>query len=154
MKMNDEIRYSQNDSTTNDIYIHLESCDNQFVPRLSSKVELKEYSKKIGDKAIRFEAWDKKTLIGLVAAYRNRQEGFLYITNVSVEIKYQGKGIAKQLLYSSIIFANENNLNFIELEVNKRNENAINLYKKLKFENLKENSESYFFTYKINRNEQ
>ena len=152
--MNDDIIYSQNQSTTDDVYIHLKSCDNQFVPHLSSKVELNEYSKKIVDKAIRFEAWDKKALIGLVAAYCNKLEGFLYITNVSVEIKYQGVGIAKQLLHSSIVFANENNLNFIELEVNKKNQNAINLYKKLKFENLKENSESYFFTYKINRNEQ
>ena len=154
MKMNDEIKYAQNHSTTADVYIHLKSCDNQFVPHLSSKVELAEYSKKIADKAIRFEAWNKNTLVGLVAAYFNQQENFLYITNVSVEIKYKDRGIAKQLLHSSIIFANEHKLNFIELEVNKKNQSAINLYKKLKFENLKENTESYFFTYKINRNEQ
>ena len=151
--MNDVILYTQNHSKTDDVYIHLKSCDNQFVPSLSLKVDLKDYSKKLNDKAIRFEAWYNKALIGLVAAYKNGQEGFLYITNVSVEIKYQGKGIAKQLLLSSMIFAKENNLSFIELEVNKKNENAINLYKKLKFEASKENSESYFFTFKINTNE-
>lgn len=152
--MNDEIIYTQDNSTTYDIYIHLMSCESQFVPRLSTKVELKQYSKKIYDKATRFEGWDKKSLIGLVAAYCNRQDGCLYITNVSVENLYQGHGIAKQLLRISIIFAKENNFNFIELEVNKKNKNAINLYKKLNFENLKENLESCFFTYKIDRNEQ
>ncbi len=152
--MNDEIIYAQNKSIASDVYIHLLECDNQFIPYLSSKVELKEYAKKIVDKAIRFEAWDKKVLIGLVAGYSNKQEGFLYLTNVSVDIKYQCRGIAKQLLLSSMIFAKECSFNLIELEVNKKNENAINLYKKLNFENLKENLESYFFTYKIDRDEQ
>ncbi|MBP2283051.1 ribosomal protein S18 acetylase RimI-like enzyme [Flavobacterium sp. CG_23.5] len=152
--MNDEIKFCQNCSTTDDIFIHLKLCDAQFVPYLSSKVILKEYSEKLFNKAVRFEAWNKTTLIGLVAAYLNPVDSFLYITNVSVTPDYQGKSIAKQLLLSSILFTKENNLNFIELEVNKNSINAINLYKKLNFENLKEDSESCFLIYKIRRNEQ
>ena len=58
----------------------LRQCDQQFVPPLSSRVEIADYSSKIALSGERFEAWSGPSLVGLVAAYCNdagRREAFI-----------------------------------------------------------------------------
>lgn len=128
------IQYRHNISGTNDILLHLKKCDLQFVPVLSLTVDLVEYAAKIYEKAERFEAWADNELIGLIAAYFNDKENDTgFITNVSVNNNYLGKGIASILLTNCIDYGRTKHYRSISLEVNKNNSKAINLYKKFQF---------------------
>ena len=59
-----------------------------------------------------------------------------YINNIAVLQEYRNKGIATKILEEIINIANEKNCEFITLEVRESNISAINLYKKLGFEQL------------------
>jgi predicted N-acetyltransferase YhbS len=97
--MNHTVDLFLNKATELEILNHLSACDDEFVKALRARADLKEYSRKIYSKAIRFEAWAGGTLVGLVAAYCNDQsKRMAYITSVSVLMKWQGKGIAMQLI--------------------------------------------------------
>lgn len=128
------IKYQIKTANENEISAHLKECNNNFSPPLNKRVDVKEYSKKISEKAITFEAWHKKKLIGLVAAYFNdfkNQTGF--ITNVSVIKNYFGIGVATKLMKMCMTYAKQNNFKKITLEVEKYNNAAINLYQKFSF---------------------
>jgi ribosomal protein S18 acetylase RimI-like enzyme len=118
----------QNTSSANDIFNHLLVCDKDFVTQLQSRIDINVYSQKLHDKAIRFEAWDQNKLIGLVAMYQN--DDFCFISNVSVDSKYEHQGIASQLLM--IATQNANN-SPIKLEVHSNNKTAIHIYTKMGF---------------------
>jgi ribosomal-protein-alanine N-acetyltransferase len=129
-----EIQYRRNTSTANDILIHLKKCDGQFIPRLSLVVDLNGYASKIYANADRFEAWQNNKLVCLVAAYFNDTVNAVgFITNVSINKKYLGCGIASALLTMCIDHAKTHSFKCIDLEVNKNNRRAIKLYKKFGF---------------------
>lgn len=133
----DELIISHKSDTANeeDIYKHLMSCQNQFIPPLSNTVNVSEYSKKIKKLATTIEAWDKEILVGLVAVYCNDfSKKNAFITNVSVMPKYTGMGIAINLMNTTVAHVKTFNFESISLEVNKNNINALMLYKKCNFE--------------------
>ena len=144
------IKYKHNTANFDEIHQHLNSCDQNFFPKLSSKVNIAEYSEKINNFAEKFEAWQNEMLIGLVAVYKNDENHFLFITNVSLLKEFQGKGIAKQLIMNAIDFAKDHQYKNIKLEVHLENENAIQLYTKLNFKNITTENESAFLTLNIN----
>lgn len=132
--MNGTIVYLLNKATESEIFNHLSACDAEFVRALSDRVDIKEYSRKIHDRAMRFEAWAGSVLIGLVAAYYNDQsKRMAYITSVSVLAGWQGKGIAAQLIRRSIDHARMLGMDCISLEVAAGNAPAIGLYEKCGF---------------------
>lgn len=132
--MNGTIDYFLNTATEFNIYNHLSECDIEFVKALSERVDLIEYSKKIYNKAVRFEAWAGDTLVGLVATYCNDQSNQLaYITSVSVLNAWQGKGIAAQLLQRCIEHIEKLRIHCVSLEVARGNVPAIGLYEKYGF---------------------
>ena len=112
------------------IYQHLLACDEYFKPALSKKVAISEYSKKIFDKAITFEAWHNAILSGMVAVYFNDVDQFAFITNVSVMRDAVNGGIASQLMRMCIEYSFATQIKKIILEVNSQNTNAMELYKK------------------------
>lgn len=128
-----KVEYKIKSADKNQIMHHLEECNNSFVPLLSERVDIAEYSAKIADKAVTFEAWEKNKLVGLVAAYINKDLLTVFITNVSVLKQYAGKGIAKQLMVHCIEYVGKNSFKNIQLEVSKNNTKAISLYKGLNF---------------------
>ncbi len=116
------------------IAAHLLVCDRDFVPQLSERVEITDYAGKITDKAQRFEAWHEGELAGLVAAYcSDTSGGVAFISSVSVDPRWRGRKIARQLLETCI--AHVRNLGFetVELEVGILNRNAVSLYQGLGF---------------------
>ena len=129
--MNDII-YKINSSTQDEIKSHLEECSNEFTPPLSNYVDIEKYSSKIFEKATRFEVYNKEKLVGLIAIYLNKEEKYGFITNVSLESKFQGLGISKKLLDESINYILEIGLKKIILEVYSINNKAINFYLKNK----------------------
>ncbi len=126
---NQNIQYSINKSDQFQVIEHLTACDSDFLQVLAIQVKLEQYSHKIVEHATRFEAFSNNKLVGLIACYLNdykKQSGF--ITNVSVVISFNGRGIAKQLLSMLMNYAAENNFSTISLEVNKLNLRALSLY--------------------------
>ncbi|HEY5774235.1 MAG TPA: GNAT family N-acetyltransferase [Chitinophagaceae bacterium] len=131
---NPDTIYKTRTASIEDIFLHLTECKDDFSPPLDQTVNLSEYSKKIAEKAITFEAWIDNRLAGLVAAYFNNLENHSgYITHVGVLRNYKGKGIAFNLMSRCIEFAIQNSFYQIQLEVAEDNDKAIQLYKKLNF---------------------
>jgi ribosomal protein S18 acetylase RimI-like enzyme len=127
------ILYQMKTASSEDILKHLIECDTNFIPPLSQKVALEEYSQKLFEMSITFEAWINKALIGLIAGYFNQDTNICFISNVSVLLGYQGKGIAHQLMINCIEYSRNKNNSRIILEVNNANVVAIAFYKKIGF---------------------
>lgn len=132
--MSRSIKFSLNQASEVAIAKHLSSCDVDFVPPLSGRVEIGNYAHKIAENALRFEAWDGGELVGLVAAYCNDSERrSAYITTVSVHRRWQGRGIALCLLEQCLGRAKELGFERLELEVDSGNASATKLYEKTGF---------------------
>jgi len=132
--MSDAVEYLANRASGAEIAKHLLCCDADFVPSLSSRVDINDYARKIAGKATRFEAWSGGTLVGLVAAYCNDQEKRIaYITSVSVLKAWAGKGIAASLMKLCIDYSKTSGMRQISLEVASDNMPAIKLYEKSGF---------------------
>jgi ribosomal protein S18 acetylase RimI-like enzyme len=129
-----KVEYLLNKASEAEISEHLTECDSDFTPPLSGRVEINNYAMKIANKAIRFEAWSDRKLIGLIAAYCNNQESRnAYITSVSVLREWTGKGIAAHLMNQCIEYVKAMGMRQISLEVANGNAHAIKLYKKTGF---------------------
>ena len=125
-----------NKSTLYQIEKHLERCKDEFTPSLDTYVNLTQYSEKIYLHADRFERFENNKLIGLIAIYDNPEKSYGYITNVSVEGKYQGVGISSSLLKECINYFRNKGFCKINLQVYKTNKKAISFYKKNNFKVL------------------
>jgi len=88
--MSKTLVFTSSQASEVEIAEHLAHCDADFLPPLSSRVEIVDYARKIVAQAARFEAWSGGRLVGLVAMYCNDQERQIaYITSVSVLSKRQ-----------------------------------------------------------------
>jgi ribosomal protein S18 acetylase RimI-like enzyme/2-polyprenyl-3-methyl-5-hydroxy-6-metoxy-1,4-benzoquinol methylase len=132
--MSDSIVYKLNSASESEILQFLIRCDADFVPPLSSRVELNQYAKKVAHSSTRFEAWFADELIGLVALYCNDPESRVaYITSVSVQKDFTRIGIAEKLLQRSIEHSKSMQMYQICLEVTDSNLLAKRLYGRLGF---------------------
>jgi len=128
------IHYREQTASRDDIHTHLLACDDQFIPRLSSRVNLRDYSSKLFEQARTFEAWHEQSLAGLVAVYFPdpvNHPGF--ISNVSVLRSFSGAGLASGLMDRCTAKARQLGLRELRLEVALTNCLAIHLYRKFKF---------------------
>jgi ribosomal protein S18 acetylase RimI-like enzyme len=126
--------YKRKTASQKEVYRHLQACDRDFIPPLSSRVDLHEYASKIVDKAISFEAWDGPVLVGMVNAYFNDLSSRVaFITNVSVLQSHTSIGIASALLEICLRHANMNGFATVKLEVSPANSPAFHLYSKAGF---------------------
>ena len=116
--------------TQKNIHTHLIKCSSSFTPHLDSYVNIDEYSKKIFEKSILFCKFDSDKLIGLLAIYDNPTEKLGWITNVSIDPDYFGKGIATELLKECYKHFEIKKYFRIFLEVFLDNKKAIKLYAK------------------------
>ena len=128
------ITYREKTATFEAVFAHLTKCSSNFVPKLDEKVDISTYSKKIVANSVTFEAWIEDKLVGLIAAYFNDPINKIgFITNVSTEKEYSGKGIASQLIKHCIYYGIQHHFKAICLEVFFQNNEAIKLYKKWGF---------------------
>ena len=118
-----------NRSSIADIKRHLWSVSPQFVPELSSYVDIDKYAEKLYNKAQRIEIWEQGLLEGLLAYYLNTEGRFAFITNVSISPRIMGGGVASEML-KRLIEDNKGIIDIIRLEVNICNERAIHFYEK------------------------
>ncbi|MBL7799325.1 MAG: GNAT family N-acetyltransferase [Chitinophagales bacterium] len=137
------IQYTQNVGDVNQYRNHFAQCEASFISALTTRVNIEEYCAKLVEKAVNFEAWEENQLVGMVNAYFNVATETAYITNVSVVVGHQGKGIASILLDKCIKFAAEKQLKSVSLEVASTNTKAQALYKKYGF-SVSGSKEDYF----------
>ncbi|WP_412560010.1 GNAT family N-acetyltransferase [Winogradskyella sp. MIT101101] len=145
------ISYKFNRATKEQIEIHLQIASEEFSPPLSTYVSITEYASKIRAKSNTFEAWDSNDLIGLIAAYDNKNLKSAYITNVSLHKPYKKQGIAKALLNKCINHCKSLKIEKIDLEVYKSNQNAVNFYKKHNFSITETRKKTLIMTLKTKR---
>lgn len=145
--MMDQIIYCSNQASEEEVASHLWRCDVDFIPPLSSRIEIGNYAAKIVSNATRFEAWFGSNLVGLVAIYCNDKKDFLaFISNVSIQKDMSGKGIARNLLQQSIEYVMTLGVKNIILKVDISNSRAIRLYEKIGFiPDIKNENESNIF---------
>lgn len=127
------LRFGRDLSTEQDIRAHLLDCDERFDPRLSARVDIGEYAKKIRAQATTFEAWNGGTLVGLVAAYVDTSRGTCYITSVSVLADCAARGIATRLVEACLAHAGAAGIETTSLEVSAQSAAALRIYEKLGF---------------------
>ena len=133
------VNYTIKKANSEEIHKHLLACCNNFYPPLNETVDLREYSNKIFEKAITFEAWNDSSLIGLLAAYFDDVSKSAFVTNVSVLGDKIKSGVASQLIIRLINYAISIRTEKLFLKVNSRNERAISLYKKFHFQHINTN---------------
>ena len=127
-----EVNYTLNSLGKNEILDHLRACDNFY--RYWSKVDLETYARKIFNKSQRFEAVVEGSLVNLISFfdYSRKQSGF--ISNVSVDPRFFGRGVAKQLLTKCIDYSCQKRIRSLRLEVSSKNQAAQGLYRSFAFE--------------------
>lgn len=139
------IEFREGTATMRDIQSHLEECDVNFSPRLSLKINIEEYSRKISVRAMTFEAWAGTALVGLVAAYLNdRVDRIGFITNMSVAKDFMGRGIATELLDHCLGRSLQEGMKVVRLEVNAESHEAIGLYRSSGFSEIERRGDTVF----------
>ena len=125
------VSYCLGQAKIEDVTVHLQRCDDQFIPSLSSRLDIIKYATKIVENANTFEAWVDDELVGLIATYCNSPDRKVaFVTSVSVLQKWHNKGIAKQLLVNCIDAVNGLGFKSMQLEVDISNDRAIGFYTK------------------------
>ena len=133
----DAIDFREGTATKEEIQAHLEECDKDFSPKLSFRVDIGVYSRKMRTRARTFEAWSGGALVGLVAAYMNDPgTRTAFITSVSVAKEFMGRGIASALLDHCIKGSRQKGMRAVRLEVSLDSRGAIQLYKNLGFSEI------------------
>ena len=94
------ITYSINTLKLEQLKNFIKKIDDYFIPPLSERVNLTEYSNKI----YKFEAWDNDTLIGLIACYANNlKTKVAFFSLVAVLKEYRQQGIAGTLIENCVV---------------------------------------------------
>lgn len=122
--------------------IHL-LCDKDFIPALSSRVDIKDYCVKLRNRANLITLNQGTEIIGLVAVYTNdQQKRIAYISSVCILKQYREKGFSKVLLKETIKYSSSIGMQRIHLEVGINNIPAIRLYESLGFNPIEKKTET------------
>ena len=116
----------------------LKKLDKSFYEPLSMRVNIKEYSDKLSEKAINFFLILSSNDIAHAAIYVMDKQSKIFVTNFGVIHKYQGKGIGGLLLKLIENYAIKSDIFLIELEVNYQSINVIKFYTKNGFKKKKD----------------
>jgi ribosomal protein S18 acetylase RimI-like enzyme len=132
--MSADIAYRLNTASAEELAAHLSLCDADFVPRLSARVKIADYARKLASRAERLEAWADGALIGLAALYCDDSERrSAYLTSLSVLKKWARQGVAAELLRRCVDKARSAGMRELSLEAGRENVPAFRLYAKLGF---------------------
>lgn len=121
--------------------------DHDFVPALSSRVNITEWASKVWSLAEIVVAREKEKVVGVIFYYVNDKETFKgYITYLAISSFYRNRGIAVELLQRCIKFSRRSGMKIIGVHTN--NPKAQKLYKKVCFEEM---NNIYIEEYKLVR---
>lgn len=96
----------------------------------------------------------REELVGFAAFYCNDTKSRkAYISMIAVDYKCKRMGYGEQLISRIIDISKQKQMNKIGLEVNKKNNVAINFYLKMHFSIVEDNVDSYYMELDIKENE-
>lgn len=145
------IDFKVNKALLNELEKHFSICSDEYIPALSSYVDVSKYARKIYNKAYRFEAWHGRELIGLLAVYKNEISKIAFITNVSTSPDFFGKKIGLKLLEQCMHYFKNEDYKRVDLEVFKINARALNFYSKNGFIIKEEENKKLKMSLELNR---
>lgn len=122
-----------NTSKPEDIRILFEESGSSFIEGIEIQQNVADYIDKLYLKATRFELWNSKDLVGLLAFYRNDDAKEIFITSISISLKFQGFGHGKYLIEKIIAHSYQDQIESIRLEVRDDNKRALEFYRSLNF---------------------
>lgn len=117
--MRDKIAISllEENVQVNEILAFLKEIDEDFKPKLSSRISLSSYAKKLSSNAVFALATLDSKIIGMTAFYANDiHKKTSYLPVFGVKENYRGMGIASQLLDLTISFLKEKGFQRLSLE--------------------------------------
>lgn len=135
-----EIKHFAPPSNVKDIETFLRNVDKEFIPELSARVDIAEYSQKLSHSAEIFNMYIDGDIVGNISVYMNQgTQG--YISSFAISSEYQRKGLGKKLWKEVESYAKDKNITEIFLEVSRKNKTAFLFYQCLGFEIEETNEE-------------
>lgn len=113
----------------NKVLDFLQRVEQDFIPKFSSVVNLKEFSRKICFNAILIVAENDKKILGLAAFYLNQKPEFSYWTFFAVDEHYRAYPIAIEIERKVIDYCFNKGSAGIEAEVREKNSRVLKLHK-------------------------
>ena len=122
----------------------------EFTPdELYSRVDIRQYAKKLSDKAFFLLDQDGNKTRGFIAYYLNNDSSYIFITRIAVSCSYRRQGIGRNMI-DTLVTHYMNRYEFIELEVEKTNKAALEFYQSLGFQMKKNRTTKYLMSKRIN----
>ena len=125
-----EVEYARSRASEPQLFDHLARCDGRYNPPLSQRVDLVEYARKLRTRAETLEAWHGGDLVGVVAVYLDAASARAFVSSVSVDEAFAGRGIGSRLVGDAIALARTRGMGAISLEVSPQSRGAIQVYEK------------------------
>lgn len=149
---NTDLEYKTKTASLQAIYGHLKECSDNFIPPLDTYVDIEVLSRKIAEKAVTFEVWENRKLIGLLAVYYNDFESMTgFITNVSVLPGHKGKNIAGNLLVQAVEYGRSLGFIKVVLELYRANLPAFKVYARNGFNVTGENGDKVIMERRLDK---
>ncbi|CAM4159671.1 GNAT family N-acetyltransferase [Roseateles saccharophilus] len=131
----------------------LKEVDDEFIPSLSSLVNLAEYSQKLHKNATIFSNHDRGKLVALLAVYRtDTVNKVAYCPMLAVAKTHRSYGLGASLVRSAIELLKKTEFRIFRLEVYKTNLGVLAFYKKLGFSIESETESSVFLELNLDQN--
>lgn len=119
--------------------------DNDYFEKLSDRVNIDEYSKKLLESSIQFTLWDNINLIGLSPCYFNNiEEKVGYISSLTIKKDFRGQKLGSKLINQISEYARENGFNIIMVKIHYLNEKSHQFYQKNGFTDFIKDKENGF----------
>lgn len=136
-----EIKYAlyyKNKDVFSDVYLILKETDQDFVPSLTSKFQLKEVVNKYLSLAHVLIAYINGEPSGLVSFYVNEKPLDSYLSIIAVRAKYRGYQVGKNLEIKCLEICKNSNSNGMLVNMRKSNTKLLNSRLSLGYRIIKE----------------
>ncbi len=118
------------------VFSFLKENDDEFIPSLSSRVDVEKYAKKLAYYGHNIFVRSDDVDVAHAGFYVNdKKSGIAYLSSICVAKKQRGSNVAAQLLERVMICAASEGMVGLQLEVCGSNNRAIAFYQKHDFEN-------------------
>lgn len=129
--MNNKIQWIDGNDSEERIYRFLIDVDEILVPKLSARVNIKEYAQKISEFGNTLFISSQGEDLASCSIYCNTKN--CYITSIAVKLDYQNRHLGKKLLSETKKYAKAKKCHKIILDVHQLNQRAIHFYEKNDF---------------------
>lgn len=144
--MKEEVSIIRKQASVEEIFKYLTLNSNVFIPELKSRIDIREFSRKISVYGTHFWAYHNDKPVGFMACYLNDPGNELgYISTISVTKDWQRLGIGSRLLDAGVQYASEREFRRVALEVRNCNSAAAYFYMSRGFRLVRQDHNSAFY---------